>query len=89
MALPKIQEVRELNDEQLAAEIVDTKKQLFDLRLKQATQQLDKPHLFKHTRHRLAQLLTVETERGLVKGSKKTQRKKAAIAKSNSLTEEA
>jgi large subunit ribosomal protein L29 len=89
MALPKIQEVRDLSDEQLAAEIVDAKKQLFDLRLKQATQQLEKTHLFKHTRHRLAQLLTVETERGLVQGSKRAQRKKAAIAKLNSLTEEA
>lgn len=77
MALPKIQEVRELTDEQLAAEIVSTKKQLFDLRLKQATQQLETPHLFKHTRHRLAQLLTVETERGLAQGSKRAQRKKS------------
>jgi large subunit ribosomal protein L29 len=63
MPLPKIAEARELSDEQLADEIIAVKKQLFQLRLQQATKQLDKPHQFKHSRHRLAQLLTVETER--------------------------
>ncbi|QSJ16937.1 50S ribosomal protein L29 [Nostoc sp. UHCC 0702] len=63
MALPKISEARELSDEKLAQEIIATKKQLFQLRLQKATRQLDKPHQFRHTRHRLAQLLTVEGER--------------------------
>ncbi|GAA6614266.1 50S ribosomal protein L29 [Scytonema sp. NUACC26] len=63
MALPKISEARELTDEQLAQEILDVKKQLFQLRLQKATRQLEKPHLFRHARHRLAQLLTVEHER--------------------------
>jgi large subunit ribosomal protein L29 len=63
MPLPKISEARELSDEQLAAEIVATKKQLFQLRLQKATRQLEKPHQFRHARHRLAQLLTVEGER--------------------------
>lgn len=65
MALPKIEDVRKLNDEELAEEIVAAKRQLFELRLKQATQQLEKTHEFKHTRHRIAQLLTVERERQL------------------------
>ncbi|MBD2450420.1 50S ribosomal protein L29 [Nostoc sp. FACHB-152] len=63
MPLAKISEARELSDEQLAAEIVATKKQLFQLRLQKATRQLEKPHQFRHARHRLAQLLTVEGER--------------------------
>jgi large subunit ribosomal protein L29 len=63
MPRPKISEVRELSDEKLAEEIVSLKKQLFQLRLQKATRQLEKPHRFKHTRQRLAQLLTVETER--------------------------
>lgn len=63
MALPKISEARELSDDKLAEEIIATKKQLFQLRLQKATRQLDKPHQFKHARHRLAQLLTVEGER--------------------------
>ncbi len=63
MPLPKISEARELTDEQLAQEIIAVKKQLFQLRLQKATRQLDKPHLFRHARHRLAQLMTVEAER--------------------------
>jgi large subunit ribosomal protein L29 len=63
MPLPKIAEARNLSDEELAQEIIAVKKQLFQLRLQKATQQLDKPHQFKHAKHRLAQLLTVEHER--------------------------
>ncbi|MBD2603074.1 50S ribosomal protein L29 [Plectonema radiosum NIES-515] len=63
MPLPKVSEARELSDEKLSDEILAVKKQLFQLRLQKATRQLEKPHQFKHARHRLAQLLTVETER--------------------------
>ena len=63
MPLPKIENVRKLNDEELVDEILTTKRKLFDLRFQQATRRLEKPHEFKHTRHRLAQLLTVERER--------------------------
>ncbi|MEA5515942.1 50S ribosomal protein L29 [Nodularia sp. UHCC 0506] len=63
MPLPKISEAREFSDEQLVEEILAVKKQLFQLRLQKATRQLEKPHQFRHARHRLSQLLTVETER--------------------------
>ncbi|BAZ66959.1 MAG: 50S ribosomal protein L29 [Pelatocladus maniniholoensis HA4357-MV3] len=63
MPLPKISEARELSNEKLAEEILAVKKQLFYLRLQKATRQLEKPHQFRHARHRLAQLLTVESER--------------------------
>ncbi len=63
MPFPKISEARDLSDEQIVQEINATKKQLFDLRLQQATRQLEKPAQFKHLRHRLAQLMTVEGER--------------------------
>ena len=65
MALPKIADARNLNDEELAAEILTVKRELFQLRFEQATRRLEKPHLFKHTKHRLSQLLTVEREREL------------------------
>ena len=67
MALPKIAEVISLTDEELAAEIIAVKRNLFDLRLRQATRRLDKTHQFKHNRHKLAQLLTVEHQRKTVK----------------------
>ena len=65
MALPKISEIRDLSDQELNEQIAAAKKQLFDLRFQKATRQLEKSHQFKHTRHRLAQLMTVERERQL------------------------
>ncbi|EKQ68879.1 ribosomal protein L29 [Leptolyngbyaceae cyanobacterium JSC-12] len=63
MALPKIDEVRSLTDEELEEQIIAVKKQLFELRFQKGTRRLEKSHEFKHNRHRLAQLLTVEGER--------------------------
>ncbi|NES95120.1 MAG: 50S ribosomal protein L29 [Desertifilum sp. SIO1I2] len=70
MALPKIADARNLSDEELSEKILATKKQLFDLRMRQRTGQLEnKTHQFKHTRHELAQLLTVEGERQAANGA--------------------
>lgn len=66
MSLPKIKEARDLSDAQVAEQILAVKRQLMDLRLQQATGRMEKPHLFKHARHRLAQLMTVERERQVV-----------------------
>lgn len=65
MPLPKIEEIRELSDQELSDRILETKKELFQLRFQKATRQLDKPHQFKHLRHRLAQLMTLERQRQL------------------------
>jgi large subunit ribosomal protein L29 len=63
MALSKMTEIRALSDQQVADGIVSIKRELFDLRLQQATNRLEKTHQFKHARHKLAQLMTVESER--------------------------
>lgn len=63
MALPKIDEVRALSDDEIATQIVDTKKQLFELRMERAIGKLEGPHKFKHLKHRLSQLLTIEHQR--------------------------
>jgi large subunit ribosomal protein L29 len=65
MSLPKIEEVRELNDQDLSDQIASVKKELFQLRFQKATRQMEKPHQFKHLRHKLAQLMTIERERQL------------------------
>ncbi len=65
MALPSIEDARKLTDEELAEAILKEKQQLFQLRLEQATRRLEKPHLFKHSKHRLSQLMTLERERQL------------------------
>lgn len=70
MALPKINEIRQLSDVELADEIIATKRKLFDLRFQKATRKLEKEfHQFKHTRHRLGQLMTVLRERQIAETS--------------------
>lgn len=70
MALPKIKEVRELDNQALELAIVETKRKLFNLRFQKATRQLQTGfHQFKHERHRLAQLMTVLQERQLLSAS--------------------
>lgn len=63
MALSKVQDARDLSDRELEDQVRTLKRQLFELRMQKATRQTVKPHLFKHTRHQLAQLMTVERER--------------------------
>lgn len=82
MAFPKIEDARKLNDEELAEEIVAAKRQLFSLRLQRATRQLEKTHEFKHLRHRIAQLLTVERERQLAASDNPTPSPSAAATES-------
>jgi large subunit ribosomal protein L29 len=66
MPLPKIDEIRDLSDQEVGEQIVAIKKELFQLRFQKATRQMEKPHQFKHLRHRLAQLMTIERERQLI-----------------------
>lgn len=63
MPLPKIEEVRKLSTQELAEAILAAKRELFELRLQQATRRLEKPHQFKHLQHRISQMMTVERER--------------------------
>lgn len=73
MALPKTEEIQNLSDQEITEQIIATKRQLFELRFQKATRQPDvKPHQFKHARHRLAQLMTIERQRQL-KDSAKTK----------------
>ncbi len=88
MALPKIQEARELDDQALEQAIADTRRKLFDLRFQQATRQLQTGlHQFKHERHRLAQLMTVLRERQLATAAPSTIGSDAPPAVSASATD--
>ncbi|MEG4054752.1 MULTISPECIES: 50S ribosomal protein L29 [unclassified Microcoleus] len=78
MSLTKIKEARELSDAAVAEQILAVKRQLMELRLQQATGRMEKPHLFKHAKHRLAQLMTVERERQIV--AEKEAAEKSAVA---------
>jgi large subunit ribosomal protein L29 len=63
MSLPSIKEIENLDNDSLNFKIIETKKELFNLRLKKATFASFKPHLFKHTKQKLAQLLTLQNKR--------------------------
>lgn len=59
----RIEEIRKLSNEEIAKEIQDLKKKLFDLRFKQATGQLEQTADIKKTRKTIARLSTVLSER--------------------------
>ena len=69
MSLPKYKELDSLtNVVDIDNEIFLLQKNLFDLKLKKFTSQNVKPHLFTHTKHRLAQLQFKKS--GLIKKEK-------------------
>ena len=63
MSFQNFSELKELDDAKLSEEIVNAKKFLFDMRLKKATRQTFKPHVFVHTKRKIAQLMTIEEQR--------------------------
>lgn len=85
MPLPKIQDARNMSAQELADAIVATKRELFELRLQQATRRLEKPHQFKHLKHRIAQMMTVVRERELAtaKSAQETSETTEAPASAN------
>nr|YP_010337750.1 ribosomal protein L29 [Sahlingia subintegra]UNJ17335.1 ribosomal protein L29 [Sahlingia subintegra] len=62
MVKSAIKEYRSLSLEEIEEKIIETKKEIFSLRLKKATKQLEQTHLFKYNKHILCQLITVEAE---------------------------
>nr|YP_009488715.1 50S ribosomal protein L29 [Grateloupia filicina]AWD77435.1 50S ribosomal protein L29 [Grateloupia filicina]BCB15027.1 50S ribosomal protein L29 [Grateloupia asiatica] len=63
MSLPQINHSRDLSSEEIKKRIIQVKKDLFNIRLKRATKQNIKSHIFKHKKHELAQLLMLETKK--------------------------
>merc|ERR1719213_861341 len=63
MALPKFDDAKSLSTEEIQAELTTAEKELFELRKKVKTRQQVKPHLFTHTKHRIAQLQTLLSQR--------------------------
>lgn len=57
-----IDEFRLFSSEEVENRIIEIKQEIFSLRLKKATRQLEKSHLFKYNKHLLAQLLTIKAE---------------------------
>ena len=54
-----LKEFKKLNESQIQEKINELRKELFDLRFKQATRQLSETHKFKTLKKNIAQLLTI------------------------------
>ena len=59
----KVNEIRELTTEQIEAKIVEAKDEIFNLRLKQATGNLEKPSKIHELRKDVARMKTILAER--------------------------
>ena len=59
----KVKEIRELSTEEINKKLVESKQELFNLRFRQATGELEKPSRLRDLRHTVARLKTVLKER--------------------------
>tara|TARA_Y100001978_G_C23456685_1_gene320327 strand:+ start:405 stop:620 length:216 start_codon:yes stop_codon:yes gene_type:complete len=55
----KLKEFKDLNKKQILEKVDELRKELFDLRFKQATRQLNETHQFSIIKKQIAQLLTL------------------------------
>ncbi len=58
-----VKELRALSDDELKSKITESKKELFDLRLKQSTGSLEKPSRIRELRKNVARMKTILAER--------------------------
>jgi large subunit ribosomal protein L29 len=65
----EIAKARTLSEQELLDELVTARRHLYDLRFQLATRQLTDYSQISQTRHDIARLLTVQTERRLQAGS--------------------
>ena len=63
--MSKPAELREMNDEQLDAELAQTRQELFRLRFQAATEKLDAPSNLTKLRREIARIKTIQREREL------------------------
>lgn len=63
MSLPRFNDIKALLNAEISESIIQTEKELFNLRFKKATRQPFKSHEIKHAKRRIAQLKTVLTLR--------------------------
>ena len=64
-----IKEFKKLNSSQISEKIELLRKELFDLRFKQATRQLNETHKFKIIKKQVAQLLTLSKSQSASKNT--------------------
>lgn len=66
----KTEDFRAKTDDQLTADLVDLKREQFNLRFQAATSQLERPARIKEVRRDIARIKTLQAQRQNVSGSK-------------------
>ena len=61
--LMKTSEIRKMSTEEINAKITEIKDELFDLRMKQSTGSVEKPHKINEDRKTIARMKTILNER--------------------------
>jgi large subunit ribosomal protein L29 len=61
----KAAQVHDLKDDELVAKLMDAKQEIFNLRFRHATGELENTSRLKHAKRDVARLLTVARERGI------------------------
>jgi len=63
MNFPKINDIKGLSNNEIAKNIIQVEKELFDLKFRKTTRQAFKSHEIKYAKRKLAQSKTILTER--------------------------
>ncbi len=63
MANAKIEDLRTKTDDQLSGELVDLKREAYNLRFQSATGQLERPARIQEVRRAIARIKTLQSER--------------------------
>ncbi len=61
----KVKELRQKTNTELQQELLDARREQFNLRMQRATHQLSKPHLFQVVKRRIARIKTLLRERAM------------------------
>lgn len=69
----KIKELRDKSEDELKQDLRELTAELFNLRSRKVTGQLDKPHKFKDVRKTIARIKTIFSERNKSLSEKKNQ----------------
>ncbi len=70
MANAKIEDLRTKTDDQLSEELVDLKREAFNLRFQSATGQLERPARIQEVRREIARIKTLQGERNRATAAK-------------------
>ena len=66
--MPAIDDLKQQSDDQLQQQLVELKREQFNLRFQSATNQLEKPSRVREVRRTIARIKTLQTQRSKAQG---------------------